>query len=67
MPADWTLTRLNTAPVAELAPALHACCAAAAWVQRIVAARPYPDADALGRASDAATLALDAPGFAQTR
>ncbi|HEY7009030.1 MAG TPA: 2-oxo-4-hydroxy-4-carboxy-5-ureidoimidazoline decarboxylase [Jatrophihabitantaceae bacterium] len=45
--------------------ALRQCCAADAWVDAIVAGRPYPDEDALGAASDKATLDLDDTGLAQ--
>jgi 2-oxo-4-hydroxy-4-carboxy-5-ureidoimidazoline decarboxylase len=44
---------------------LRQCCAADAWVHAIAAGRPYPDEDALGAASDKATLALDDAGLAQ--
>ena len=45
--------------------ALRQCCAADAWVDAITAGRPYPDEDALGAASDKATLELDDTGLAQ--
>lgn len=55
----------SAADDAELRSALHACCAAEAWVDRIVAGRPYADVEALNAASDAATAALDDSGLAQ--
>ena len=45
--------------------ALRQCCAADAWVDAIVAGRPYADEDSLGAASDKATLELDDTGLAQ--
>jgi 2-oxo-4-hydroxy-4-carboxy-5-ureidoimidazoline decarboxylase len=46
-------------------PALRQCCAADAWVTRLLGGRPYADENALGDASDAATSALDEAGLAQ--
>lgn len=45
--------------------ALRQCCAADAWVARLLAGRPYASADELGAASDAATADLDDAGLAQ--
>jgi 2-oxo-4-hydroxy-4-carboxy-5-ureidoimidazoline decarboxylase len=36
------LARFNRLPEAEARQALHACCAAAGWVDGVVAGRPYP-------------------------
>lgn len=41
------LERFNAAPPADIRPALHACCASEAWVDRILAGRPYPSPEAL--------------------
>ena len=41
------LARLNELPAAEARQALHACCAATAWLDDLVAGRPYPDRAAL--------------------
>jgi 2-oxo-4-hydroxy-4-carboxy-5-ureidoimidazoline decarboxylase len=46
-------------------PGLRQCCAADAWVSRLLAGRPYPSAEALEAASDAATSSLDDAGLAQ--
>jgi 2-oxo-4-hydroxy-4-carboxy-5-ureidoimidazoline decarboxylase len=59
------LTWLNSIPDDRLRASLRACCAAGSWVDRILAGRPYADADALAEASDAATAALDDTGLAQ--
>jgi 2-oxo-4-hydroxy-4-carboxy-5-ureidoimidazoline decarboxylase len=60
------LDTLNSAPDGErLRSSLRACCAADSWLDQIVAGRPYRDEDALGRTSDAVTLALDDTGLAQ--
>jgi 2-oxo-4-hydroxy-4-carboxy-5-ureidoimidazoline decarboxylase len=64
-PAGHGLDWLNAAPDADLRTALSACCAAASWVARVGAGRPYPDEDALYAASDAATAALDDAGLSQ--
>jgi 2-oxo-4-hydroxy-4-carboxy-5-ureidoimidazoline decarboxylase len=42
---------------------LRTCCAATAWVRRVAAARPFPDAAALIRTSDAAFAELGRPGI----
>jgi 2-oxo-4-hydroxy-4-carboxy-5-ureidoimidazoline decarboxylase len=64
--AGWTIDVLNTAPDgAQLRDALRACCAARAWIDRIIDGRPYLDADALAEASDAATAALDDDALGQ--
>jgi 2-oxo-4-hydroxy-4-carboxy-5-ureidoimidazoline decarboxylase len=49
----------------ELRVRLHSCCAADAWVQRILAGRPYESEAALLTASDQATAALDEHGLTQ--
>lgn len=59
------LDDFNAAGPAGLRPRLRACCAAGAWIDAVIAGRPYPGADALARASDAATAALDDAGLAQ--
>jgi 2-oxo-4-hydroxy-4-carboxy-5-ureidoimidazoline decarboxylase len=50
---------------ARLRDSVRACCAAEAWVDRIVGGRPYPEVAALDEESDAATAALDDTGLAQ--
>jgi 2-oxo-4-hydroxy-4-carboxy-5-ureidoimidazoline decarboxylase len=59
------LPAVNDAAEPALRTALRACCPADSWVDAIVAGRPYADEAALGAASDAATLALDARGLGQ--
>ena len=49
-----TLDELNALSPAEAAARLRECCASSHWVGRMVAARPFPDTDALLRAADAA-------------
>ena len=44
---------------------LRACCAADAWIEAMIAGRPYASAADLEQASDAATAALDDHGLAQ--
>lgn len=56
---------MNSAPEAELRTRLRSCCAAEAWVQRIMAGRPYRSEAALYACSDHATGALDADGLGQ--
>lgn len=59
------LDDFNAAPADELRGRLRACCAAGAWIEAVIAARPYPGEAALAEASDAATAALDDEGLAQ--
>ena len=51
---------VNVAPDDELRDRLRSCCAAEAWVEEMVAGRPYRSEAALYAASDRATAALDA-------
>ena len=44
---------------------LRACCAADAWIEAILAGRPYASAAELAETSDAATAALDDHGLGQ--
>jgi 2-oxo-4-hydroxy-4-carboxy-5-ureidoimidazoline decarboxylase len=61
-----TLDEFNSAPDdATLRVALGECCTAQAWVARVVAGRPYPDREALQRASDTASAELDDPGLSE--
>jgi 2-oxo-4-hydroxy-4-carboxy-5-ureidoimidazoline decarboxylase len=53
------LARLNGASREEAARSLGACCAAPQWVDRMVAARPYPDRDTLLSHAAAQLAALD--------
>jgi 2-oxo-4-hydroxy-4-carboxy-5-ureidoimidazoline decarboxylase len=50
---------------AALVTDLRACCAAPAWIEAILAGRPYDDLEQLGALSDAAMNALDDDGLAQ--
>lgn len=59
------LDDFNAAPAGELRGRLRACCAAGAWVEAIIAGRPYADEAALAQASDTATTMLDDLGLAQ--
>ncbi|HVV20490.1 MAG TPA: 2-oxo-4-hydroxy-4-carboxy-5-ureidoimidazoline decarboxylase [Pseudonocardiaceae bacterium] len=59
------LDAFNAAPAGEVRAQLRACCAATAWIEAMVAGRPYPDEAALAAASDAATAALDDTGLGQ--
>jgi 2-oxo-4-hydroxy-4-carboxy-5-ureidoimidazoline decarboxylase len=49
----------------ELRFRLRSCCAADAWVERMLAGRPYASEAALLAQSDRATFELDADGLAQ--
>lgn len=61
-----SFSRFNSAvDDAALRESVRACCAAEAWVDRIVAGRPYQDVAALDEESDAATAALDDAGLTQ--
>jgi 2-oxo-4-hydroxy-4-carboxy-5-ureidoimidazoline decarboxylase len=55
----------NAASADELRAPLHACCDAEAWVDAILAGRPYADEEALAAASDAATANLNDIGLGQ--
>jgi 2-oxo-4-hydroxy-4-carboxy-5-ureidoimidazoline decarboxylase len=59
------LDAFNAAPAGEVRAQLRACCAATAWIEAMVAGRPYPDEAALAAASDTATAALDDTGLGQ--
>jgi 2-oxo-4-hydroxy-4-carboxy-5-ureidoimidazoline decarboxylase len=56
---------LNEAADGELRARLRSCCAAGAWVERVLAGRPYSSEDELLAASDRATASLDAEALAQ--
>ncbi len=53
-----TLAELNALPAEEAWRALEPCCGAGAWVEAMVAARPFADAAALQAASAAAFAGL---------
>ena len=55
----------NGAPDDELRDRLRSCCAAEAWVEEMVAGRPYRSEAELYAASDRAVAELDARGLAQ--
>ncbi|WNI28328.1 2-oxo-4-hydroxy-4-carboxy-5-ureidoimidazoline decarboxylase [Streptomyces sp. ITFR-6] len=59
------LARFNTLADREAAAVLHEVCASAAWGRAILSGRPYTTAEALFRASDTATAALDAQDLAE--
>ncbi|MEW2029444.1 2-oxo-4-hydroxy-4-carboxy-5-ureidoimidazoline decarboxylase [Streptomyces roseifaciens] len=59
------LTRFNAAGDGVARAALHEICAGGAWVDAVLGGRPYPTAEALYAASDAATAALTAGGLAE--
>ena len=54
------MAAFDAAPDDELRVRLHSCCAAEAWVEQMVAGRPYRSEAALYAASDRATAELDA-------
>ena len=62
---ERTVEWLNGLPEAEAAAELRACCSADAWVDAVVAARPYAFREALLQTSRAAVAALDDGGLAQ--
>lgn len=55
--------RLNAMPRFEAEQALHSCCGASAWVQRMLEARPFADGAAVARAADAAFATLREPDW----
>lgn len=55
----------DVTPEDELRDRLRSCCAAEAWVEEMVAGRPYRSEAALYAASDHATAALNARGLEQ--
>jgi 2-oxo-4-hydroxy-4-carboxy-5-ureidoimidazoline decarboxylase len=55
----------DASPEHELRDQLRSCCAAEAWVEEMVAGRPYRSEVALYAASDHATAGLDAHGLEQ--
>ncbi|MFJ3231920.1 2-oxo-4-hydroxy-4-carboxy-5-ureidoimidazoline decarboxylase [Streptomyces sp. NPDC086787] len=59
------LARFNLLEEHAAYVALHEACASRAWVERLLAARPYLSADALYRASDAAMAVLTAGDLAE--
>jgi 2-oxo-4-hydroxy-4-carboxy-5-ureidoimidazoline decarboxylase len=59
------LDALNALPAADAGRQLSTCCASRAWVERMVAGRPYADLDALLNASDRAIRELDRDGLAE--
>jgi 2-oxo-4-hydroxy-4-carboxy-5-ureidoimidazoline decarboxylase len=55
----------DSAPEDELRDRLRSCCAAEAWVEKMMVGRPYRSEVALYAASDHATAELDARGLEQ--
>lgn len=62
---ERTVEWLNGLGQAAAAAALRACCSADAWVDAVVAARPFASREALLRTSRAAVAGLDDTGLAQ--
>ncbi|SDJ59876.1 2-oxo-4-hydroxy-4-carboxy-5-ureidoimidazoline decarboxylase [Streptomyces indicus] len=54
------LTRFNTSDETAAAAELHEVCSSSAWGSKVLAQRPYADADSLFAASDAAMAELTA-------
>ncbi|OWV00253.1 OHCU decarboxylase [Micromonospora wenchangensis] len=52
-PVDEALARFNALAAADAERDMLACCPAPAWAREMVAARPYPDLDALLAVADA--------------
>ncbi|MFI8297452.1 2-oxo-4-hydroxy-4-carboxy-5-ureidoimidazoline decarboxylase [Streptomyces nigra] len=59
------LARFNALEEHAAQAALHEVCASTAWVERLLAARPYATVDALHQASDAAMAGLAADDLAE--
>ncbi|MEW2426015.1 2-oxo-4-hydroxy-4-carboxy-5-ureidoimidazoline decarboxylase [Streptomyces nigra] len=59
------LARFNALEEHAAQAALHEVCASTAWVERLLAARPYVTVDALHQASDAAMAGLTADDLAE--
>ncbi|MER6911919.1 2-oxo-4-hydroxy-4-carboxy-5-ureidoimidazoline decarboxylase [Streptomyces sp. NPDC000594] len=64
-PPPSGLTRLNTAAPDEARAALHTVCTSRAWVDTVLAARPWPDGGALLAAADTALAELTADDLAE--
>jgi 2-oxo-4-hydroxy-4-carboxy-5-ureidoimidazoline decarboxylase len=62
---DQGLARLNGLPADQAREQLRACCAAVAWLDTVVADRPYPDRASLQEGAAAALRALDWDGVRQ--
>ena len=60
-----TVDTFDVAPEDQLRERLRSCCAAEAWVEKMVIGRPYRSEAALYAASDHATAELDAGGLEQ--
>ncbi|MFD6316155.1 2-oxo-4-hydroxy-4-carboxy-5-ureidoimidazoline decarboxylase [Streptomyces nigra] len=59
------LARFNALEEHAAQAALHEVCASTAWVERLLAARPYATVDALHQASDTAMAGLTADDLAE--
>jgi allantoicase len=55
----WSIARLDALAPAELRGELRACCGSMAWVERVVAARPFGDLAGLHAAATRAAEGLD--------
>lgn len=60
---DDALARLNGLPPDEARDALRACCASTAWVDAMVAARPFTDRSSLRSFAERSLRALDWAGI----
>jgi 2-oxo-4-hydroxy-4-carboxy-5-ureidoimidazoline decarboxylase len=58
------LSGFNAASPADAEAVLLECCSAPQWARAVAAGRPYPSADALCSAADAAVAELDDAGLA---
>jgi 2-oxo-4-hydroxy-4-carboxy-5-ureidoimidazoline decarboxylase len=65
MTIDPGLARFNGLTPAEAGTALHACCAATAWIESIIQGRPYPDRVSLLDRSADELAGLDWAGIRQ--
>jgi OHCU decarboxylase len=59
-PTTRSVARLNAMPRDELAEHLRVCCGSRHWVERMIARRPFPSADAVFTAADAVCRELSA-------
>ncbi|MGW0605215.1 2-oxo-4-hydroxy-4-carboxy-5-ureidoimidazoline decarboxylase [Streptomyces sp. NPDC002644] len=64
-PPPRGLARFNSLDEPRARAVLREICASASWAEHLLARRPYPDAEALYAANDAATAALTDDGLAE--
>lgn len=65
MTGTWLAALNEDRNPSQLVAELHACCDAPAWVEAVLAGRPYADFDQLGAVSDRAIFELDDDQLAQ--